>query len=139
MPQSPRSYHAANDDFYRAFAAADVAAMVSLWAETLPVFCCHPGWPPILGRDEILASWREILRVGGQMDITFMPRQMAMVGDVGIACGIELLGQSQFACTNVFAQEGGHWRMVHHQAGPMASAAFVQVASPADPRRNTRH
>jgi ketosteroid isomerase-like protein len=139
MSQSPRSYQAVNDDFYRAFATADIAAMESLWAETLPAFCCHPGWPPILGRDEILTSWREILRAGGQVDITFLPRQMALVGDVAIACGIELLGQNQFACTNIFAREGGHWRMVHHQAGPMAPAAFVPVAPPADPGRNTRH
>lgn len=141
MPQSrpPHTYQAVNDAFYRAFTEGDFPSMQSLWAETLPVFCCHPGWPPILGRDEILASWREILRAGAQLDIVFMPRQMAQVGELGIACGIELLGQNQFACTNVFAQEDGRWRMVHHHAGPLAPATFVQVASPLDPGRNMRH
>lgn len=138
-PQPPRSYQAANDEFYRAFTQVDRGAMRALWAESLPVFCCHPGWPPIVGRDDIVASWGEILRPGAQIDINFMPRQMALVGELGVVCGIELLGQNQFACTNVFARENGQWRMVHHHAGPLAPAAFVQVAVPPGSDGPTRH
>ncbi|MBO0736369.1 MAG: nuclear transport factor 2 family protein, partial [Alphaproteobacteria bacterium] len=35
---------AANLEFYRAFAARDLAAMDVLWAQRAPVACLHPGW-----------------------------------------------------------------------------------------------
>jgi len=52
----------ANEAFYRAFADRDVAAMTALWAESAPVLCIHPGWPPVHGSDAVLASWTRILR-----------------------------------------------------------------------------
>lgn len=134
-----RTFQSANDAFYRAFTRADSAAMATLWAQNGPVFCCHPGWPPMLGRAEIIASWAEIFSHGGQPDITFMPRQMALVGSVGIVCGIEILGNGQFACTNIFVAEDGVWRMAHHHAGPMAPGSFVNLAASVDPGRNVRH
>src|SRR5690606_27093688 len=114
------TFQAANDAFYRAFIQGDGVAMAVLWARNTPVFCCHPGWPPILDRDEIIASWDEIFGHGGQPDISFMPRQISLLGEVGIVCGIEILGNGQFACTNIFVAEEGVWRMVHHHAGPLA-------------------
>ncbi len=38
--------------------------MSRLWAESLPVSCCHPGADPLLGRTEILNSWRQIFLHG---------------------------------------------------------------------------
>ena len=42
---------AANEEFYRAFAARDLAAMDALWAQETPVACVHPGWDALVGRD----------------------------------------------------------------------------------------
>ena len=42
---------AANLEFYRAFAARDLAAMDALWARRTPVACLHPGWTAIKDRD----------------------------------------------------------------------------------------
>lgn len=133
------TYQSANDAFYRAFAEADADAMEALWAENTPVFCCHPGWPPILTRAEIVASWAEIFSHGAIPDMTFVPRQMALVGGLGMVCGIEMVGKAHFACTNVFASEAGGWRMVHHHAGPLAPGTFAQIVSPVDPGRDARH
>ena len=40
---------AANEAFYRAFAARDFAAMDALWAAEAPVACIHPGWDALVG------------------------------------------------------------------------------------------
>ena len=50
-----------NEAFYRAFADRDFAAMDGLWSRRNPVACIHPGWSPIAGRDQVMASWRGIL------------------------------------------------------------------------------
>ena len=44
----------ANETFYRAFAERDVPLMEALWADTEPVTCLHPGWPPVEGREAVL-------------------------------------------------------------------------------------
>lgn len=129
----------ANDAFYRAFATADMAAMRSLWAREVAVFCCHPGWPPILDLGQILASWAEILSHGPQPDLMFVPQQTAIYDGVGIVCGIEILGDAQFAGTNIFVREEAGWRLAHHHAGPLAPGTFVNPAHIADPGRNARH
>lgn len=133
------TFQAANDAFYTAFTSASFDSMERLWAEKSAVFCCHPGWPPILARSEIVASWREIFSHGAPRDIAFIPLQMSEVGGVGIACGIEILGEARFACTNLFVREGDSWRMMHHHAGPLAPGMLAEVPPTVDPGRNARH
>jgi hypothetical protein len=133
------TFQSANDAFYRAFAEADGGAMAALWAQSGPVFCCHPGWPPMVARAEIISSWLDIFSQGGLPNITFVPRQVAQIGDVGIVCGVEILGNGQFACTNIFVAEDGIWRMAHHHAGPLAPGTFANLAASVDPGRNVRH
>ena len=53
---------AANRAFYHAFGSRDLGAMDRMWARTVPVLCIHPGWPPLLERNAVLSSWRDILR-----------------------------------------------------------------------------
>ncbi|TDQ81348.1 SnoaL-like protein [Dongia mobilis] len=135
----PGGLLAANDAFYRAFTTGDISAMQALWAGNGPAFCCHPGWPPIVDREQVLSSWQDILGQGGASDIVFMLLQSAEWGETGIVCGIELLGSAQFSCTNVFVRAGRDWRMVHHHAGPLAPAARLNLSGTADPGRSVRH
>ncbi|WP_374652853.1 nuclear transport factor 2 family protein [Dongia sp.] len=93
--------------------------MQRLWAVRLAVSCIHPGAVPLLSRTDVLDSWRQIFGNGQRTDISFLPQQMAVVGGIGIACGLELIGNGQIACTNLFAEEDGEWRMFHHQGGPV--------------------
>jgi len=62
-----------------------------------------------------------------------------VIGDTGIVCGIEILGNGQFACTNIFIREDGAWRMIHHHAGPLAPGALVNITGGSDPGRAVRH
>lgn len=137
MPtQNP--FEIANQLFYQSFARADFDAMRRLWAVRLPVSCLHPGAVPLLNRTDILNSWRQIFMHGHPGEITFLPQQMTLVGNVGIACGLELVAGGQVACTNLFAEEEGEWRMIHHQGGPVIPAE-LRRASPPESGNVTRH
>jgi ketosteroid isomerase-like protein len=119
---------AVNEAFYEAFRAQDAAAMEEVWAERAPVACAHPGWPMLVGRADVLASWRDILR-GGRMDVRCAAAVVHALGpDAAFVTCVEVLPEGQLAATNVFVREDGAWRMVHHHAGPAQP-----IALPEDP------
>jgi ketosteroid isomerase-like protein len=111
----------ANEAFYRAFAARDLDAMASLWAERHPVACSHPGWDVLDGRDEVLGSWRGILASPSAPAVTCSLAQAHVLGEAAfVTCHEVLQGGVRLSATNLFAREGGRWRLVHHQASPIA-------------------
>lgn len=110
----------ANDALYRAFRERDVEAMERLWAERLPVTCVHPGWDVLDARADVIASWRRILESEGAPDITCSHAEARVVGAVAWVTCHERLDDAVLAAVNVFAQEDGAWRLVHHQATPVA-------------------
>lgn len=114
---------AANDRFYRAFADNDPAAMDALWAQRVPVACLHPGWPPLTDRDEIVESWRRILSNPAQKAPVCREPEVLLYGDMAMVLCYEDLGGQVLIASNLFVQEGGRWRMVHHQSGPVARPA----------------
>jgi ketosteroid isomerase-like protein len=114
---------AANAAYYDAFASADFGKMSRIWADD-DVTCVHPGWPALIGRPEILESYRGILGNPNQ-DRVEAHNAVAMVrGDEGRVICIELVRGSAFAlaATNWFRRVDGAWRMIHHQASPIAAA-----------------
>jgi len=110
----------ANQAFYRAFAARDVAAMSRAWAERHPVACIHPGWDVLDGRDRVIASWRGILESGNAPEVSCERAEAHLLGEVALVTCHEVLPGGRLAATNVFAREDGRWRLVHHQATPIA-------------------
>jgi ketosteroid isomerase-like protein len=110
----------ANDAFYQAFAAADLSAMEAVWAEQVNVFCCHPGWPPLTSRAEVMASWRDILKDSGPVPVIGVAPRASLYGEVGVVCCYERFATQHLVATNVFVRADGRWRMIHHHAGPLA-------------------
>lgn len=112
---------AANERFYDAFAGRDADAMDALWAERSAVACLHPGWPPIRGRDEVLASFRSIFDNDDSPPIRCESPTVTLHGDVAatIVCR-ERIGNAVLVATNVFVREADQWRMSHHHASPIA-------------------
>jgi ketosteroid isomerase-like protein len=108
---------AANAEFYRAFADGDFPAMTALWAEREPIVCIHPGWPPVSGRSDVLASWRGILADPPQPPVRPSDEQVYLMGEAAMVVCFESIGEVFLAATNVFLREGGAWRLVHHHAG----------------------
>jgi ketosteroid isomerase-like protein len=130
----------ANEAFYEAFANADLAAMVEVWAPEGPLFCCHPGWPPLTSRDEVMASWGRILAAGGAMPIRCLSPEIGVFGGVGLVTCYESLGKHRFAVTNLFAKIGPRWRMIHHHAGPIAALpGGIEADEPAGSGPRSRH
>ena len=108
---------AANLEFYRAFAARDLAAMDALWARQAPVACLHPGWSALKDRDAIMESWAGILSNADAPRIACFDEQVFLYGDVGLVLCEEELEGGTLAASNMFVREDGGWRIAHHQAG----------------------
>jgi ketosteroid isomerase-like protein len=109
----------ANDAYYRAFAARDLDAMNDLWAEE-GCSCVHPGWPALVGRTPVLASYRDIFRNPTQEAVTARDPQTLIEGADGRVFCIEEVGGGLLLATNWFRWKGERWRLVHHQASPLA-------------------
>ena len=112
---------AANEAFYRAFNQKDPDAMDAVWAAEHEVACIHPGWNALLGRDDVLASWHNILENPNQPRIVIGGAQVVFTGDAAIVLCRELVAGAPLSATNVFVQEGGAWKLVHHQSGGVAA------------------
>jgi hypothetical protein len=107
----------ANEAFYTAFAEGDEATMDTLWSETRPVACVHPGWAPLIGREAVMDSWRAIL--SNPPPIRSGRATPFVYGDTGFVLCHEVLQEAVLAATNIFVKEDGRWLLVHHQAGPV--------------------
>lgn len=124
---------AANRAFYRAFADRDLAAMDRLWAPSGAVICLHPGQAPLLGRTDIMASWRAIL--GHPQSPNVRCSDEWVVGRPGLAIVVcrEILLEGQLMATNTFARRSEGWRMIGHHAGPVPSVETATQQQPTTP------
>lgn len=125
---------AANAAYYQAFVAGDFDRMCGIWAED-EISCIHPGWPVLLGRDAILDSYRSILNNPNQEPIELRNATALITGDDGRVFCIELIGGMALAATNWFRRLDGAWRMIHHQASPIAAQLQPEVEVEAPPAR----
>jgi hypothetical protein len=109
----------ANADYYRAFAARDLAAMEGLWAAD-NITCVHPGWPALIGRAPVIASYRDIFRNPAQEPVTARDEKVLLDGEDGRVFCVEEVGGGLLLAANWFRLIGGAWRLLHHQASPLA-------------------
>ena len=126
---------AANAAYYRAFAGGDFAAMSRIWAEE-GVSCVHPGWPALIGRGAILESYRGILHGMNRVRIAHRDDTAIVMGDDGRVLCVEIVEGAALAATNCYRRVDGAWRMVHHQASPIAAAAEEPETPPPGRRLN---
>lgn len=110
---------AANAAFYEAFHRNDAVAMDEIWAARAPVACIHPGRHALLGRNLVMASWRAILEHGA-VPVRCVAPQVQHLGEAAVVICEEHVDGNRLIATNVFVHEDGRWRIVHHQAGPLA-------------------
>ncbi|MGB1548223.1 MAG: nuclear transport factor 2 family protein [Alphaproteobacteria bacterium] len=118
---------AANEAFYRAFAESDLAGMEMILAEASTVTCIHPGWRPIFGREQVLASWETIFT--SPTAIVCRNERILRHGGAAVVLCEEIIGETHLAATNIFVLEADSWRLVHHQASPMARPAAQEPTS----------
>ena len=111
---------AANAEFYRAFAARDVAAMEAIWAVEAPVACTHPAWPVLRGCRDVLLSWRGILENPDAPTVEHRDAVVHPAGGAAVVLCREIVNGSPLEATNVFVHERGVWRIAHHHASAVA-------------------
>ncbi len=116
---------AANQAFYDAFRAKDLAKMDRLWARNRDVAVIHPGWAALHGRDAVMESWRGIIEGPAPPEIACDEPHAYVIGGAAFVICTEHLPDEDLVATNVFAHEDGQWRLVHHQAGPAPVAEQV--------------
>jgi ketosteroid isomerase-like protein len=127
---------AANAAYYRAFSTGDIAAMGRIWADD-GVSCVHPGWTPLIGRGPVIDSYHNILTSPSRVRIAHREDTAIVAGDEGRVVCIEIVeGTALLAATNFYRRIGSAWRMVHHQASPIAVAVEEGEAPPRGQRLN---
>jgi ketosteroid isomerase-like protein len=126
---------AANASYYRAFAKAGIASMSAIWAEA-DVSCIHPGWPVLIGRENVLRSYVDIFRNPMQEPLEHQKHRMIVSGDDGRVFCVEIVGRTALAATNWFKNIDGAWRLIHHQASPIAAPIEENDIQPSPKRLN---
>jgi ketosteroid isomerase-like protein len=116
---------AVNAAFYEAHEARDIAAMGAVWEHSDRVVCVHPGWPILRTWAEVDQSWRRIFGGPGRNQFIVTNEAVAIDGDIAwVTCDENLVaegGTGTVAATNVFARDGGVWRLVAHHGSPVMS------------------
>lgn len=118
---------AANQAFYRAFSALDLAAMEAVWAQDDASSCLHPGWPLCAGWSEVRASWATIFANSGEMRFEIGDERADVRGELGWVVCVERIRSrgpagdamvGAVVATNVFRRHGDQWKLVHHHGSP---------------------
>jgi ketosteroid isomerase-like protein len=118
---------AANQAFYRAFAALDLAAMDAVWAHDGACTCLHPGWPLCAGWAEVRASWATIFSNTASMRFEVVDERVDVQGGMAWVVCVERIhsrapaGEAMVGAvvaTNVFRREAEGWKVVHHHGSP---------------------
>ena len=118
----------ANAGFYRAFESLSADDMAAVWAEEEPVYCVHPGWPLLSGRENVLQSWARIFDNAAMMQFNVTDAEANVEGDwAWVVCTERLtsvqgdqVAEGRIQTTNLFRKHEGRWLMVHHHGSPVA-------------------
>lgn len=117
---------AANQRFYDAFGALDIEAMEAAWEPSDRAMCVHPGWQPLVGWDDIRASWQGIFDNAMLMHFNVQYVNVVAEGDCGWVTCVEnitsvLQGRASnfgILATNIFVRTPQGWLMTAHHGSP---------------------
>lgn len=130
----------AENAFYEAFERADLAGMMSVWAESDDIVCIHPQGPRLQGFEAVRESWVQIFSGGAQLRVRTTDVQVYDGQSVSVRNVVELLappGRDEpthtVLATNVYELTEAGWRMTVHHASPPAEPATQQAEEPPPP------
>ena len=107
---------AVNAEFYRAFRESDMPAMAAVWGRKEPIAVQHPATWRIDGRENVLASWAQIL-VAPPAIICELESVHRENERWAVIC-LEQLNPGSVRMINIFHQEDGAWKMIYHGPAP---------------------
>ena len=118
--------------FYEALEAANLEAMMEVWADDEEIVCVHPGWPRLSGYEQIRERWAQIFRSGERLKVHLTDPvcvQGMMLSVHSLHENILVAGEPKtrppVVTTNVYLRTASGWRMVVHHgsiAPPVARA-----------------
>ncbi len=116
----------ANQRFYEAFGALDIAGMDAAWVNSDRSLCVHPGWQPLVGWDRIRESWQSIFDHATLMHFNVQHVNVVVEGNCGWVTCVEnissvLQGRANnfgILATNIFIRTPDGWRMAAHHGSP---------------------
>ena len=122
--------------FYEALEAADLDAMMEVWAEDEEIVCVHPGGPRLAGFEQVRGSWAEIFGSGQRLKV-HISNQVVLSGMMlaihSVHENILVQGESRtrapITATNVYLRTGKGWRMILHHGSPAPAEARVPAES----------
>ncbi len=109
----------ANRAFYEIFRLGDFARMDGLWSRSNNVSVIHPNWSGIDGRDNVMASWYQLMVLQDPPSIYPCCETVILNGSKAVVFCVEQVLSGEISASNVFAYENDFWRMTHHQAMPL--------------------
>lgn len=112
---------AANERFYEAFRSGDFSAMEKVWSPRDDVSVYHPSWPGILGREDVMASWYQVMVMAEPPPVFARDVTVVRARKTAMVFCIEVLGDSRMSASNVFVEENGEWKLTNHHACPLPS------------------
>lgn len=136
---SPATADQAEAAFYTAFEDGDLEAMASLWVRSGHVVCVHPHAPQLVGYDQVMQSWQNILRNTTGFRISVQVIQHYTDDQMAVRFVNETLIDENsradpvtIAATNAYQKTESGWRMVLHHASPAPASAEDAAADPED-------
>lgn len=119
------SASAVEEAFYSALAHADLAGVMSLWADDEEVICIHPGGQRLSGLHAVRQSFEEIL-AGGPLNIRTREVQVFESATLAVHNLIEQIAVSgsggsevvDVLATNVYIKNSTGWQLLVHHAAP---------------------
>jgi uncharacterized protein (TIGR02246 family) len=123
--------------FYRAFEAADLSAMMAVWAEEDDIVCVHPGGPRLTGIEAVRESWRSIFAGGPRLRLRMTQPLVTSTLQTAIHTLHETLSAPHEArsrvsmiATNIYLRTPRGWRLHLHHAS--AVPEHPQATEPAE-------
>jgi ketosteroid isomerase-like protein len=109
--------------FYRAFEAADLSAMMAVWAEEDDIVCVHPGGPRLTGIEAVRESWRSIFAAGARLRLRMTEPLVTATLQTAIHTLYETVSATaqtrnpiSMVATNIYVRTQRGWRLQLHHA-----------------------
>ena len=136
--------HASSQDceaeFYRAFEAADLTAMMAVWAEDDDIVCVHPGGPRLAGIEAVRESWRHIFAGGPGLRVRLSQPMITSTLQTAIHTLHEHLSvpgdnrqHAPMIATNIYLRTRRGWRMQLHHASAAPGQPSPSLAGGNEP------
>ncbi|WP_299880555.1 nuclear transport factor 2 family protein [uncultured Cocleimonas sp.] len=134
--QNSEYYFATADEaeaaFYSAFEMGDKDLMEALLADD-NVSCIHPSSTPLVGKDDVLASWDQILPTMAESVIKIDVLNRTNINGIAVHLVSEVFAEShdidsefsQALSTNVYILQKNGWRLMMHHASFVSDEEYT--------------